>query len=212
MLVIDDHELVGETLVLALTERGISTHRVEVSSTQEVIESARRLDCALTLLDLDLGVDRRGAPVDEIALVKALTKVGSRCLIVSGCTDPDRVATAIAAGAVGYVSKAAPLRTLMTAVEDAAAGRAVMSAAERREWLQRAKDARSAERTQAARLARLTTREREVLERLARGDRAAAIAEESVVSLTTVRSQIRSILTKLEVNSQLEAAAMFRGD
>jgi DNA-binding NarL/FixJ family response regulator len=30
--------------------------------------------------------------------------------------------------------------------------------------------------------------------------------------LTTVRSQIRSILTKLEVNSQLEAAALLRED
>lgn len=62
------------------------------------------------------------------------------------------------------------------------------------------------------RLDRLTRREREILEPLARGERAAAIAQEAVVSLTTVRSHIRSILTKLEVNSHLEAAAMLRDD
>lgn len=49
-----------------------------------------------------------------------------------------------------------------------------------------------------------------MLEKLAQGYRAAAIAEEFVVSLTTVRSQIRSILSKLGVNSQLEAVAMIR--
>jgi DNA-binding NarL/FixJ family response regulator len=52
----------------------------------------------------------------------------------------------------------------------------------------------------------------EILELLARGERAAVIAEAAAVSLSTVRSQIRSILTKLEVNSQLEAAALLRED
>ena len=45
---------------------------------------------------------------------------------------------------------------------------------------------------------------------LAEGLRAAAIAERLVVSMPTVRTQIRSILTKLEVGSQLEAVALLR--
>jgi DNA-binding NarL/FixJ family response regulator len=63
-----------------------------------------------------------------------------------------------------------------------------------------------------ARLRRLTAREQEILHLLAHGERAAVIAEEASVSLSTVRSQIRSILTKLEVNSQLEAVALLRGE
>ena len=54
----------------------------------------------------------------------------------------------------------------------------------------------------------LSPREREVLELLAEGHRAVAIAERFVVSLTTVRTQIRSLLAKLEVTSQLEAVAL----
>ncbi|MGH3845877.1 MAG: LuxR C-terminal-related transcriptional regulator, partial [Pseudonocardiaceae bacterium] len=42
------------------------------------------------------------------------------------------------------------------------------------------------------------------------GHRAATIADKFVVSLTTVRSQIQSILSKLAVNSQLEAVALLR--
>lgn len=56
----------------------------------------------------------------------------------------------------------------------------------------------------------LTSREKYVLARLVDGHHADAIAEEAVVSITTVRSQIRSILTKLEVTSQLEAVALAR--
>jgi len=58
-------------------------------------------------------------------------------------------------------------------------------------------------------LGTLSARERAVLERLARGRRAQSIADEFVVSVTTVRTQIRSILGKLDVGSQLEAVSLF---
>jgi two-component system, NarL family, nitrate/nitrite response regulator NarL len=53
----------------------------------------------------------------------------------------------------------------------------------------------------------LTRREREVLIGLMRGATAGEISKENYVSLPTVRSQIRSILCKLGVNSQLAAVA-----
>lgn len=60
------------------------------------------------------------------------------------------------------------------------------------------------------RLQLLTPREREIVGCLASGLRAAAIAEKFVVSVATVRTQIRSILAKLEVSSQLEVVALAR--
>ena len=59
-------------------------------------------------------------------------------------------------------------------------------------------------------LAQLTKRERQVLDALVAGKRAKVIAEESYVSIATVRSQIRSILAKLNVRSQLEAVALVK--
>ena len=59
-------------------------------------------------------------------------------------------------------------------------------------------------------VSQLTPRERAVLQRLARGQKAAAIAQDNGVSLETVRSQIRSIRVKLGVSSQLEAVALLR--
>jgi DNA-binding NarL/FixJ family response regulator len=54
----------------------------------------------------------------------------------------------------------------------------------------------------------LTTSERRVLFYLTEGWAAQDIAEELVVSLTTVRSHIRSVLRKLGVRSQLAAVAI----
>jgi DNA-binding CsgD family transcriptional regulator len=62
--------------------------------------------------------------------------------------------------------------------------------------------------TSNKKLARLSHREREVLELLATGMRAAKIAEKLVLAMTTVRTHIRSILTKLDATSQLEAVSL----
>jgi two-component system, NarL family, response regulator LiaR len=48
-----------------------------------------------------------------------------------------------------------------------------------------------------------------VLELLADGLRAAAVAEHFAVCMATVRTQIRSIVAKLAMGSQLEAVALF---
>jgi len=60
-------------------------------------------------------------------------------------------------------------------------------------------------------LVRLTSTERKVLFHMMEGRAAGEIASELVVSLTTVRSHIRSILRKLNVNSQLAAVAIANG-
>jgi DNA-binding NarL/FixJ family response regulator len=60
-------------------------------------------------------------------------------------------------------------------------------------------------------LVHLTPSERRVLFHMMEGRSAADIATTLVVSLTTVRSHIRSILRKLNVNSQLAAVALAFG-
>jgi DNA-binding NarL/FixJ family response regulator len=60
-------------------------------------------------------------------------------------------------------------------------------------------------------LVHLTSTERKVLFHMMEGRAAGEIASELVVSLTTVRSHIRSILRKLNVNSQLAAVAIANG-
>ena len=61
----------------------------------------------------------------------------------------------------------------------------------------------------AARLETLSDREEEVLQQLHEGVGVRAIAEQSEVAETTVRSQVKSILRKLDVSSQMAAVLAY---
>jgi len=208
VLVVDDHRLFGSSLVLALESGGLRARECPVTTVDDILRSVEDRPSGLVLLDLELGVGDRGEPIDELDVIAGLRARGWSALVVSAATDDRRIAAAIAAGAIGHVPKVAPLPQLVDTVRRALTGRPVLSAEERARWIELDKRSRLAARRDRSRWRRLTSREREVLERLAQGDRAAAIAQEFCISLTTVRAQIRSIHTKLDVSSQLEAVAL----
>jgi DNA-binding NarL/FixJ family response regulator len=209
VLVADDHELVAMSLVLALRERRLDAHRCPVTSAEDILAAAGSHQPGVVLLDLDLD------GVDGADLVSPLAALGWAVLVVTGTTRRERVAAAVAHGAEGWVRKSGDLETLLAAVDDLLSGRSVLPEAERAEltafyraWWRRERGRRAQGDEAALRLERLSERERQVLEALAEGKRAAAIAGESVVSVATVRAQIRSVLTKLDVDSQLAAVAL----
>lgn len=209
VLIVDDHDLVGTSLAVALTAEGLRAKRAGAVDLAAVVAEAAALPPGLALLDLDLGRDRQGRRRDGVDLIVPLTERGWCCVILSAA-DRSRVGAALAAGAVAAVPKRAPFPVLLANVRAALNGRSVMSPQARQELIEsfRAQDAER--RDIVEKLSRLTQREREVLAELARGHRAQAVADQYVVSLATVRTQIRSVLSKLEVGSQLEAVALFR--
>jgi DNA-binding NarL/FixJ family response regulator len=210
VLVIDDHELFSTSLTMALRARGFDAHQVPVHRLDAFLGHPGGGPGGLVMLDLDLGRDAEGSWVNGADLVRTLRAHGWKVLVVSGSVDRPGVAAAIAGGAVGSVPKSSSVDKLMHTAVAVAEGRPVMSEAERQRWLSRHRRYHAQEVELARRLSRLSNREREVLELLAEGHRAAAIADRFVVSMTTVRTQIRAILAKLEVNSQLEAVALLR--
>jgi DNA-binding NarL/FixJ family response regulator len=210
VLVIDDHELFSTSLVMTLRWHGVKAAQVHTVSRDAILAAANDLPMGLAVLDLDLGRDVDGRCLNGCDLVGALRCQGWQVIVVSGSSDPRRIAAAIAAGAIGSVLKSASLNTLLSAILLAATGKEVMSENEHRMWLELHRRHLAHVRELTLRLERLSNRERAVLEMLAEGHRATAIADKFVVALTTVRSQIRSVLSKLAVNSQLEAVALLR--
>ena len=210
VLIVDDHDLVGTSLAFSLCAEGLRARRASAVDVCGGLAEAAAVPVGLALLDLDLGRDRTGQRFDGVDLVAPLTERGWRCIVLSSTVDRSRVGAALAAGALAAVPKQAPLPLLLGKVRAALAGLPVMSP-ETRQRLIDSFHARDAERREIAeKLERLTRREREVLAELARGRRAQAVADQYVVSLATVRTQIRSVLSKLEVGSQLEAVALYR--
>ena len=210
VLIVDDHDLVGTSLAYSLSAEGLDARRAAAVDVVGVLAEAATSPVGLALLDLDLGRDRSGRRFDGVDLVAPLTERGWRCIVLSSTADRTRIGAALAAGALAAVPKQAPFPLLLGKLRAALAGLPVMSP-ETRQRLIDSHLVRAAERREIAeKLDRLTRREREVLAELARGHRAQAVADHYVVSLATVRTQIRSVLSKLEVGSQLEAVALYR--
>ncbi len=202
--VVDDHSLVADTVALALRERGLGASAADPATFIEQVGS-QAPPGGLVLLDLDLGSGRDGAE-----LVPQLRRSGWQVLLFTASRNETRIAVAVAAGAIGWVSKSSPFDTLVETVVRAAAGQPLLTAAERGRFLALARTAGLVVQRERERWQRLTPREREVVSRIVAGRRPAVIAKEFVVSVATVRSQIRSILAKLEVSSQLEVVALVR--
>ena len=203
VLIVEDHALLAETLVIALGAEGCRARVAGLISPALLLQQVRTLRPDVVLLDLDLG-----ALGDGIDLVQPLTALGARVLVVSGTNDRIRLAETVERGAVGFLSKRVPFEQLLATVLDVVAQRPVLGTARRYELMAELRSARAARGKDLAPFKSLTAREQAVLAGLAQGKRAETIAAAAFLSEATVRSQIRSVLAKLGVNSQLEAVAL----
>jgi DNA-binding NarL/FixJ family response regulator len=131
-------------------------------------------------------------------------------VVLTGVTDEAALAECLEAGAYGLARKSEPFDRLVEKVAAAARGEAVTPPHERFAMLDHLRVHRREERERFAPFEELTPREAEVLAGLTQGMQAEVIARDAYVSVATVRSQIRSILRKLDVNSQLAAVALAR--
>jgi len=203
VLVVEDHALLAQSLVIALNAEGCIAQVADLVDAPRLLHQVRTLRPAVVLLDLDLG-----ALGDGVDLVQPLSQLGARVLVVSGTTDRLRLAETVERGAIGFLSKTIPFEELLSTVLDVVAQREVLSTTQRYEMMAELRAARGVRSRGLAPFRTLTPKEQSVLAGLAQGHRAETIAAEAVVSEATVRSQIRSVLAKLGVNSQLEAVAL----
>jgi two-component system, NarL family, nitrate/nitrite response regulator NarL len=201
--IIDDHHLIVAALAAALRAEGCD---VDVPSLGKDLPAWLRANPSqVALLDLDLGAHGNGED-----LLPALLSSGCRVLVVSGVSDGAVIGRCLASGASGWLPKSASLDQLLAAILTLATGQEVLNNTERDRLLRVWRERREAESAVLAPFLRLSPREGVVLGLLMEGRSVDRIAETSFVSSDTVRTQVRAILTKLGVNSQLEAVAMAR--
>jgi DNA-binding NarL/FixJ family response regulator len=114
---------------------------------------------------------------------------------------------ALEAGAAGYLLKSRGISPVVDLVRRAAAREALFPADTMSRVMAAMREKRRREAEQSSLVERLTAREMEILELMAQGLDTKALAERLVVSSTTVRTHVQSILAKLEAHSRLEAVA-----
>ena len=208
--VVDDHVLFAEVMVVTLVNRGYDARCVIPAagiSTAPLASQILAGDPDVVLLDLDLGEAGDG--------LSLITRLSSRTLVVvvSGTSDPVRIGAALASGATTVISKSLPLEQILSTLMRLGDGLPAMSKEERERLLARWREARERDRDIQSRFELLTAREAEVLSELMAGRQVSEIARISFVSESTVRTQVKSILSKLQVNSQLTAVGLaYRAD
>ena len=208
-MVIDDHALFAECLDLVLTTNGyevqkgtLPTNPARSASLLALVSRARP---DVVVLDLDLGPFGDGA-----RLIPGLVQSGAAVVVVTADDDRARWGECMRLGARKVLSKGAPLNEIVATLRRLSEGLTVLQPTEREDLLRRWHESRVTEQLLRARVDRLTAREAEVLGHLTHGRTVRDIATLSVVSEATVRTQVKSILGKLEVSSQLAAVAVTR--
>jgi DNA-binding NarL/FixJ family response regulator len=198
VVLVDDHRLFAAALGASLVAEGFSVTVPELTDMTLLCHVV--LDAApdVILLDLDLGAVCGGE-----SLLGPFVGSGAGVLVVSGTTDDAMIESCLEQGAAGWISKCAPFDELLESVRAVAAG---------------AQGPRPTRRTPAApqhghaaprtSFEWLTARESAVLAMLMDGQSVARISAAWYVSEATVRTQVRAVLQKLGVNSQLEAVAL----
>jgi DNA-binding NarL/FixJ family response regulator len=122
--------------------------------------------------------------------------------------NPEFAVRAIRAGAVAVVTKDSSANELAAAVTAVGDDRGWLASPVVGAVLDALRESSPAPNEYDERLARLTAREREILDGLIAGSDRATIARDLMVSIGTVRTHTRNILAKLEVHSSLEAVSV----
>ncbi len=151
------------------------------------------------LMDIDMP-GRTG--IEATPVVKAI-RPDTQVLMLTVFEDEDKIFQAIRNGASGYLLKRTPPTEIIAAIHDVHKGGSPMTSSIARRVLQFFQQQPSNHQPKAD--YDLSPRELDILKSLVKGYSYKLIADEHFISIDTVRSHIRHIYEKLQVNSKTEA-------
>jgi len=197
VLVVDDHAVVREGLRRVLEEGDGLRVVAEAGNGTEALERAAREHPDVVLLDLTLPGPEGGG----LAVLRALRDrvPETRVLILSVHDDREYVLESVRAGAHGYLRKDSSPAEIRQAIHAVYVGDSFFSPPVARH-LAAAVQGRSA----TTGLAALTSREREVLIRVAQGYTNRQTAAELGISVRTVETHRDSLMRKLGIHTVAE--------
>jgi two-component system, NarL family, response regulator LiaR len=196
IVIADDHRIVRDGLCYLLGQEPDVEVAGEAGDGQQTVDVVAATRPDVLLLDLYM------PGMDGHAVLAALHDTPHRpaVVVLTSATDDEHLIRAMQAGATSYVLKTASAEHVIAAIRDAAAGIASLSP----QLLTRL--------TQALRrppppdpLEPLSPRERDVLRLIARGLSNRQIARDLEIGEQTVKTHVRSILTKLGLQDRVQA-------
>jgi DNA-binding NarL/FixJ family response regulator len=207
VLLVDDHALFREGLAGIIASQPDMQVVGEASDGFEGLIKAQELNPDLILMDIQM------PGMDGLETTRQVRKImpNVKIVMLTVRKDDEKLFEAIKEGAQGYLLKDIRSREMLAMLRGTLQGEAALSpelAGRVLEEFRRLSQLVPPELE--VETVTLTEREQEILLQVARGMKDKEIAEALTISLNTVKTHIRNILTKLQVSSRREAARLAR--
>ena len=205
VLLVEDHSMVRLGLSLVFENTDDISLIGEADNGKTGVELALKLKPNVVLMDIGLPV------MDGIQATSVIKKTNPdiKVLIFTSRDSDDDVFDALSAGADGYIMKGANENQIITAVKAIAEGTAWLDPAIARLVLSNVRKNSYTASSQTDKSAKnnygLTDRELEVLALIVEGLNNAEISEKLVITLSTAKAHVHSILQKLYVKTRTQA-------
>jgi len=203
VVVVDDHPMFRAGLRTLVEESPRLEFVGEAADGADAVLVCRREQPDVVLMDVRMP----GASGVEATRELTATAPTIGVLMLTMLEDDTSVFAAMRAGARGYILKGAAPEEIVRAIEAVAAGEAIFGAALARRMSHFFTAGRSGE---AHPFPELTTRERDVLDRMAAGEANPTIADKLGLSEKTVCNNVSAVLAKLLVADRAQAIVKAR--
>lgn len=196
VLIVDDHLVVRQGIRFLLEQMDDIEIIGEASNGQQAVNMTQQHLPDVVLLDLIM------TPMDGIDATREIRKLSpkTQVIILTSHHKDDQIFNAIKAGALSYLLKDVSSNELMAAIRAAANGETVLSPRVAQRVLQ------EMQRAEISLLDQLTTRELDVLTRIAHGRSNREIAIDLSIKDQTVKTHVSNILSKLHLADRTQAA------
>lgn len=198
VLLVDDHKMVREGLKVYLTLEDDIEVIGEASDGGEGARLAAQLQPDVVLMDLMMPV------VDGVEGTKRVLAAhpGAKVIMLTSMPDDEQVVPAISAGALSYLLKDVAAEDLANAIRAAAAGRPTLHPVAMQRMMAELHPSKKKESP----LEKLSPRELEVLQLIAKGRSNKEIGDQLFIAERTVKSHVSHLLEKLELQDRTQLA------
>ena len=202
VLVADDQSMVRAGFRMLLADEEDIEVVAEASTGLEAVDKTARFGPTVVLMDI------RMPELDGLQATRRILEADgtARVLILTTFDLDQYVYEALSVGASGFVLKDDPPEQLLAAIRTIAAGDALLSPTITKRVIERF--ARIPRREAPQGFDELTARELEILRLIADGLSNAEIAEELVISDTTVKTHVTHVLQKLNLRDRVQAVVL----
>jgi DNA-binding NarL/FixJ family response regulator len=207
VLIADDQALVRAGFRMILDAEDDIDVVGEASDGLEAVAAAARLKPDVVLMDIRMP-ELDGIEATRRLMADAESEQPTRVLMLTTFDLNEYVYEALRAGASGFLLKDVPADQLAAGIRVVAAGEALLAPTITRRLIEEFAQARPEPPSPPPAFDELTPRELEVLRLIARGLSNAEIAEELVVSETTVKTHVARLLMKLGLRDRVQAVVL----